>query len=128
MKTSPLSAAWRVALLILPPILYAAPALAEPAVYELDPEHSAVHFEVLHFGTSTIHGRIGPVDPAGDIDGEADGAPPFGGESDRSNAPDREPHQGCVEDHPAEREKYGIKWMGKYGADHSPSAPRTART
>ncbi len=30
--------------------------------YRLDPQHTFVHFEVLHFGTSTIRGRIGPVD------------------------------------------------------------------
>ena len=36
-------------------------ATAAPQIYSLDPEHSFVHFEVLHFGTSTIRGRIGPV-------------------------------------------------------------------
>lgn len=36
-------------------------AVAEPATYHLDPERSFVHFEVLHFGTSTIRGRFGPV-------------------------------------------------------------------
>lgn len=35
--------------------------LAEPATYRLDPERSFVHFEVLHFGTSTTRGRFGPV-------------------------------------------------------------------
>lgn len=35
--------------------------LAAPATYQLDPERSFVHFEVLHFGTSTIRGRFGPV-------------------------------------------------------------------
>lgn len=39
----------------------AAPASAASAVYALDPERSFVHFEVLHFGTSTIHGRFGPI-------------------------------------------------------------------
>jgi polyisoprenoid-binding protein YceI len=34
-------------------------AVAEPVVYRLDPEHSFVHFEVLHFGTSTLRGRFG---------------------------------------------------------------------
>ena len=34
---------------------------APPAVYALDPAHSFVHFEVLHFGTSTSRGRFGPV-------------------------------------------------------------------
>jgi polyisoprenoid-binding protein YceI len=37
------------------------PVHAEPAVYVLDPEHSFVHFEVLHFGTSTLRGRFGPA-------------------------------------------------------------------
>jgi len=34
---------------------------APAAVYDLDPAHTFVHFEVLHFGTSTMRGRIGPV-------------------------------------------------------------------
>lgn len=34
---------------------------ASEAVFELDPQHSFVHFEVLHFGTSTSRGRFGPV-------------------------------------------------------------------
>ena len=38
---------------------------AAPQTYSLDPEHSFVHFELLHFGTSTIRGRIGPV--TGDV-------------------------------------------------------------
>ena len=43
----------------------AAPAAAEPVGYALDPQHSFVQFELLHFGTSTIRGRIGPV--TGDV-------------------------------------------------------------
>jgi polyisoprenoid-binding protein YceI len=31
------------------------------ATYRLDPDHTFVTFEVLHFGTSTLRGRIGPV-------------------------------------------------------------------
>ena len=42
-----------------------APALAQsvaaPVTYRLDPDHTFVTFEVLHFGTSTLRGRIGPV-------------------------------------------------------------------
>jgi len=42
-----------------------APALAQsvagPLTYQLDPNHTFVTFEVLHFGTSTLRGRIGPV-------------------------------------------------------------------
>jgi len=42
-----------------------APALAEsvagPITYRLDPNHTFATFEVLHFGTSTLRGRIGPI-------------------------------------------------------------------
>jgi len=41
------------------------PALAQsvpgPVTYQLDPNHTFVQFEVMHFGTSTLRGRIGPV-------------------------------------------------------------------
>ncbi|MBW8778831.1 MAG: YceI family protein [Burkholderiales bacterium] len=44
----------------------ALPALAQsvagPVTYQLDPNHTFVTFEVMHFGTSTLRGRIGPVD------------------------------------------------------------------
>jgi len=47
---------------LLPCLLaLAAPAQAEPAVYLLDPDHSFVTFEVLHFATSTLRGRFGPL-------------------------------------------------------------------
>ncbi len=39
-------------------MLAAAAAAAQPLSYTLDPDHSSVHFEVLHFGTSTIRGRF----------------------------------------------------------------------
>jgi polyisoprenoid-binding protein YceI len=39
----------------------AASAAAEPATYVLDPTHSAVHFELLHFGTSTLRGRFSAI-------------------------------------------------------------------
>jgi polyisoprenoid-binding protein YceI len=50
--------------------LLAAPALApaQPAVYRLDPLHSFVHFEVLHFGTSTLRGRFGGIDGHVELD------------------------------------------------------------
>ena len=32
-----------------------------PVTYQLDPNHTFVTFEVLHFGTSTLRGRIGPI-------------------------------------------------------------------
>lgn len=46
-------------------------AVADAVVYRLDPEHSFVHFEVLHFGTSTLRGRFGPVDGTVELDREA---------------------------------------------------------
>jgi polyisoprenoid-binding protein YceI len=33
----------------------------EPPAWRLDPTHSFVHFEVLHFGASTLRGRFGPL-------------------------------------------------------------------
>jgi polyisoprenoid-binding protein YceI len=36
-------------------------ARSEPVEYGFDPSHTFVHFEVRHFGTSTIRGRFGPV-------------------------------------------------------------------
>ena len=38
---------------------------AQPATYVLEPGHSFVHFEVLHFSTSTSGGRFGPI--AGEV-------------------------------------------------------------
>ena len=40
-------------------------ALAAPLAYTLDPSHSFVTFELLHFDTATIRGRFGPL--AGDV-------------------------------------------------------------
>jgi polyisoprenoid-binding protein YceI len=45
--------------------LVCAAAAAEPVSYQFDPTHSYANFEVLHFGTSTIRGRVGPA--RGDI-------------------------------------------------------------
>ncbi|MCB2019829.1 MAG: YceI family protein [Rhizobacter sp.] len=36
-------------------------AVAGPAVFTLEPAHSFVQFELLHFGTSTARGRFGPI-------------------------------------------------------------------
>jgi polyisoprenoid-binding protein YceI len=36
-------------------------AQAEPVLYRFDPTHTFVNFELLHFGTSTIRGRFGPL-------------------------------------------------------------------
>jgi polyisoprenoid-binding protein YceI len=41
--------------------LHAGSVSAEPQGYTLDPTHSFVAFELLHFGTSTIRGRFGPI-------------------------------------------------------------------
>lgn len=49
----------------------AAPVHAEPVVYRLDPQFSFVHFEVLHFGTSTMRGRVGPIDGSVTLDAAA---------------------------------------------------------
>jgi len=38
-----------------------AQSVAGPVTYQLDPNHTFVQFEVLHFGTSTLRGRIGPI-------------------------------------------------------------------
>lgn len=46
-------------------------ALAQPVLYQLDPSHSFVHFDVVHFGTSTVHGRFGPVQGQVSLDREA---------------------------------------------------------
>jgi polyisoprenoid-binding protein YceI len=35
---------------------------AQSVAYRVDPDHTRVHFEVRHFGTSTTRGRFGPVD------------------------------------------------------------------
>ena len=35
--------------------------MAGPVTYQLDPDHTFATFEVLHFGTSTLRGRIGPI-------------------------------------------------------------------
>lgn len=58
----------------LPALLFGAllalalPAQAQPRSYTLDRDHSWVHFEVLHFGTSTIRGRIGPIEGSVTLD------------------------------------------------------------
>ena len=44
-----------------PPPTQAQSLPAGPAIYQLDPNHSFVTFEVLHFGTSTTRGRFGPI-------------------------------------------------------------------
>ena len=46
-------------------------AQAEPAFYRFDPTHTFVNFELLHFGTSTIRGRFGPLAGEATLDREA---------------------------------------------------------
>ena len=48
-----------------------AAARAEPQRYALDPAHSFVQFELMHFGTSTIRGRFGPARGSVTLDREA---------------------------------------------------------
>ena len=43
-------------------------ARAQAVEYRLDPAHTFVHFEVRHFGTSTIRGRFGPIDGSVTLD------------------------------------------------------------
>lgn len=55
---------WSRALKVLLALLALLPggrAAAQPQLFDLDPEHTFAHFEVLHFGTSTLRGRIGPI-------------------------------------------------------------------
>lgn len=49
----------------------AADAKAEPVTYRFDPTHSFVHFEVMHFGTSTLRGRFGPLEGIAELDRSA---------------------------------------------------------
>ena len=44
---------------------------AQPVGYRLDPTHSFVHFEVMHFGTATLRGRFGPLDGVAALDRSA---------------------------------------------------------
>ena len=45
------------------PVLATAQAqsVSGPVTYQFDPDHTFATFEVLHFGTSTLRGRIGPI-------------------------------------------------------------------
>jgi polyisoprenoid-binding protein YceI len=45
-----------------------AAANAQPGYFVFDSAHTFVHFEVQHFGTSTIRGRIGPVPGSATLD------------------------------------------------------------
>ena len=52
-------------------LLLAAAAQAEPVRYRFDPTHTFVQFELSHFGTSTIRGRLGPLNGEVEIDRSA---------------------------------------------------------
>lgn len=52
-------------------LVVAAPAQAAPANYEIDPMHTFVYFEVIHFGTSTVRGRFNDVSGTIVLDQEA---------------------------------------------------------
>jgi len=43
-------------------------ARAEPVRYQFDPTHTFVNFELVHFGTSTIRGRFGPLNGEATLD------------------------------------------------------------
>ena len=51
--------------------LLAGAACAQPVAYTLDPTHSSVTFEVLHFDTSTLRGRFGPLEGIAELDRRA---------------------------------------------------------
>ena len=57
--------------LVIGGLLPVGAARAAPQTYTLDPAHSWVQFELLHFGTSTIRGRFGPL--AGSVTLDAEG-------------------------------------------------------
>lgn len=46
-------------------------ASAEPVRYRFDPTHTFAHFELSHFGTSMIRGRVGPLQGEVQIDRRA---------------------------------------------------------
>jgi len=52
-------------------LLAAGQASAAPVDYRFDPTHSFVTFELLHFGTSTLRGRFGPLNGQVTLDREA---------------------------------------------------------
>ena len=52
-------------------LVLAPAARAEPVRYRFDPTHTFAHFELSHFNTSTIHGRLGPLNGEIEIDRSA---------------------------------------------------------
>ncbi|WP_395700550.1 YceI family protein [Aquabacterium sp.] len=66
-----MNAALRFLLLVAASAAATGSARAAPQTYQLDPTHSFVTWEVLHFGTSTIRGRLGPLNGQVTVDREA---------------------------------------------------------
>jgi polyisoprenoid-binding protein YceI len=66
MRPAPLPALRLAALALLSGACTAA--AGQAGYYVFDPAHTFVHFEVMHFGTSTIRGRIGPVPGSATLD------------------------------------------------------------
>lgn len=58
-------------LLAIAACLAAAPAIAAPRAFVLDPDHTHIHWEIRHFGTSTIRGRLDAIDGSITLDREA---------------------------------------------------------
>jgi polyisoprenoid-binding protein YceI len=58
-------------LLALAALLAAAPAFAAPTEFRFDPDATFVYFEIVHFGTSTLRGRFGPLTGHAKFDPEA---------------------------------------------------------
>jgi polyisoprenoid-binding protein YceI len=52
-------------------LAFAGAAFAEPVRYRFDPTHTFAHFELSHFGTSMIRGRVGPLQGEVQIDRSA---------------------------------------------------------
>jgi polyisoprenoid-binding protein YceI len=59
------------ALLFLLLLLAASTAHAAPAAYRLDPDATFAYFEIVHFRTSTLRGRFGPLNGYVRMDAEA---------------------------------------------------------
>jgi polyisoprenoid-binding protein YceI len=58
-------------LLALAALLAAAPTFAAPVEFRFDPDATFVYFEFVHFGTSTLRGRFGPLNGHAKFDAEA---------------------------------------------------------
>jgi polyisoprenoid-binding protein YceI len=59
---------WRALTCSLALCALAGGARADPVLYRFDPTHTFVSFELLHFGTSTLRGRFGPLNGEATLD------------------------------------------------------------